>query len=98
MAPSLGRTSKTERCSSASLVGGSPATCLPERSILESWPGESSPSEELVGVISQPSATRALILPDVPGQRPRAASLAPSAQIASRVFDSVLLIEAGTPW
>jgi len=54
-----------------SLVGGSPATSRPWSSSRDSRAGSSRPSATLVGVISQPSSSRALILPELPKVRPR---------------------------
>jgi hypothetical protein len=44
----------------------------------------------LVGVISQPSATRTLMLPDEPAVKPRPKIEAPVMQIASRGFASFM--------
>src|SRR5258706_14625798 len=92
MAPADARCSYNERCRKASLVGLPPEIRLPFASTLEIVAGSSLPRQELVGVISQPSATRALILPELPGVSPRSNMDLPSMQISSRSFVSFMSI------
>ena len=56
-APAPARSRYIARCRKLSLVGASPATCLPVSSSFDSRAGSSAPSETLVGVISQPSSS-----------------------------------------
>src|SRR6266487_1432620 len=78
------------RCRKLSLVGGSPTTTRPLSSSFHSRAGSSRPKEKLVGVISQPSSTRTLILPEEPAVSPRSKIEAPIAQIASRALVSFM--------
>lgn len=61
---------KKARCSNNSLVVGLPESRLPSPSSLDISSGSSVPRPVLVGVISQPSASRALMLPEAPGTTP----------------------------
>src|SRR4026209_2758596 len=97
MAPADGRCSYTDRCKKASFVGLPPETGLPSVSSLESAAGSSRPRQELVGVISQPSSTRALILPELPGVSPRSNIDLPSMQISSLSFASLMFRLARNP-
>src|SRR6266850_2309014 len=92
MAPADARRSYTERCRKASLVGLPPDIRLPFASTLERVAGSSRPRQELVGVISQPSSTRALMLPELPGVSPRSNMDLPSMQISSLSFISFMSI------
>ena len=78
------------RCRKLSLVGASPETSRPSWSSFDSRAGSSRPSEALVGVISQPSSVRTLMLPDDPAVSPRSKIDAPIAQIASRCVASLI--------
>src|SRR5882672_9502309 len=91
MAPADARRSYTERCRKASLVGLPPDIRLPFASTLERVAGSSRPRQELVGVISQPSSTRALMLPELPGVSPRSNMDLPSMQISSLSFVSFII-------
>src|SRR3546814_2202510 len=71
MAPAWLRASYMARCKNASLDGGSPASSVPLSSIFESRAGSSVPRQLLVGVSSQPSSVRTLILPLLPAVKPR---------------------------
>src|SRR5262245_57255402 len=70
-APALARSRYIARWRKLSLVGASPATCLPEVSSVDSFAESSAPSETLVGDISQPSAVLTLMLPELPKVRRR---------------------------
>src|SRR5215469_9267805 len=89
-APVLGRSSYITRCRKLSLVGGSPETSRPSCPSFDSRAGSRRPSEEPVGVISQPSSVLTLILPDEPAVRPPAKIDAPIAQISSLSFGSLI--------
>src|SRR5216117_575827 len=91
MAPADARCSYTERCRKASLVGLPPEIRLPFASTLEIVAGLSRPRQELVGVISQPSSTRALMLPELPGVSPRSNMDLPRMQISSLSFVSFII-------
>src|SRR5258708_38146083 len=92
MAPADARCSYTERCRKASLVGLPPEIGLPFAPTLEIIAGSSRPRQELVGVINQPSSTRALMLPELPGVSPRSNMDLPSMQISSLSFVSFIII------
>src|SRR5205814_8761691 len=72
-------------------VGLPPETRLPFGSTLEIVAGSSRPRQELVGVISQPSSTRTLILPELPGVSPRSNMDLPKMQISSLSFASFII-------
>src|SRR5258706_15946894 len=90
MAPAVGRCPYTQRCRKDSLVCLSPESRLPFASTLDSVAGSSRPRQELVGVISQPSSVRTLILPELPTVSPRSNIDLPNAQISSLSFDSFI--------
>src|SRR5215469_15314114 len=89
-APVSGRSSYITRCRKLSLVGGSPETSRPLGPSFDNRAGSRRPSEEPVGVISQPSSVLTLILPDDPAVRPRAKIDWPIVQISSRNFASLI--------
>src|SRR5882724_11686906 len=89
-APASGRCPYTERCRKDSLVCLSPESRLPFASTLDNVAGSSRPRQELVGVISQPSSVRTLILPELPAVRPRSNIDLPRRQISSLSFDSFI--------
>ena len=96
MAPASGRSSYMARCRNDSLDGASPAMCRPAASSLDRRAGSSRPSEALVGVNSQPSSSRTLMLPLLPAVSPRSKSERPMSQIASRRrFSSACAMTAG---
>ena len=70
-APLFGRCRYMAMCRKDSLVGGSPETSLPLASSRASRAGSRRSNATLVGVISQPSSNRALMLPELPKVRPR---------------------------
>src|SRR5262245_40463400 len=78
-------------CSRLSLVGASPATCLPLSSSLERLAGSSRPKEILVGVISQPPSIRMERLPALPKESPRSNIERPNAARLSRALVSSLI-------
>src|SRR4029077_16103370 len=78
------------RCRKFSFDGGSPERCLPFQSSLESRDGSSLPRLEPVGVNSQPSSQRALMLPVEPCVKPRSKMDLPSSQIRSRSLFSCI--------
>src|SRR5688572_30702676 len=78
------------RCRKDSFVGAPPEISFPSAPRREREPGSRSPDDELVGVISQPSSTLTLILPEVPAVSPRSKIDLPYCAILSRVWDSFM--------
>ena len=64
----------------------------------DSLAGSRKPSEALVGVTSQPSSHRTLILPEEPGVSPRSNNERPRRQISSRTLLSVMKTACLTLW
>src|SRR3546814_786775 len=71
MAPAADLSLYMARCRKASLEGGAPESSVPLSSSFDRLAGSSPPRELLVGVSSQPSSTRTLMLPLLPVVRTR---------------------------
>src|SRR5258705_5427905 len=83
IAPAAGRSAYMDRCRKDSLVCFSPDCRWPFASTFDRVAGSSRPRQELVGVISQPSSRRTLILPELPTVSPRSNIDLPKTQISS---------------
>src|SRR6187455_233229 len=80
------------RCRKASFEGALPEISLPFQSSLDRRAGSSLPRLDPVGVSSQPSAQRTLMLPVDPCVRPRSKIDLPSSQSWSRSWCSCMLL------
>src|SRR5258706_374427 len=92
IAPAAGRSAYMDRCRTDSLVCFSPDCRWPFASTFDRVAGSSRPRQELVGVISQPSSRRTLILPELPTVSPRSNIDLPKTQISSLIFNSFMLL------
>src|SRR5437867_34153 len=95
IAPAPARSRYIARCSEASFEPGSPEMRLPFQSSLASRAGSSLPKHALVGVSSQPSSRRTLMLPLLPAVNTRSKSDLPNSQISSRDLDSLMQLLPG---
>ncbi len=97
MAPESCLRSYTAMCRKASLVGLWPDIQFPLRSSREMFSGSISPMELPVGVISQPSSRRTLMLPLLPKVNPRSYKDRASFAILSLCWVSFMAAWQ-TPW